>query len=40
MARSAEQIFTSLPDIVQKKLKLTIERKNREEINHKQGKYP
>ena len=33
-------IFTILHEIVQKELKLTIERENREEIHQKQGKYP
>ena len=33
------QIFTILHEIVQKKLKLTVEKKNREEIHQKQEKY-
>ena len=34
------KFFTILNEIVQKKLKLTIERENSEEIHQKQGKCP
>ena len=34
------KFFTIFHEIVQKKLKLTIKRENREEIHQNQGKYP
>ena len=35
-----QNFFAILHEIVQKKLKLTIKRENREEIHQKHGKYP